>query len=67
MSVKETIEASPIKVAKAVFWAFLGIRKKSDHVADIESLTLKQIIVGGIIGGVLFVGSVLLLVKFATG
>ena len=67
MSVKKTIEVSPIKVAKAVFWAFLGIRKKSDHVADIESLTLKQIVIGGIIGGALFVGSVLLLVKFATG
>lgn len=67
MSTEKAIKASPIKVAKTVFWAFLGIRKKSDHVADIESLTLKQIIIGGIIGGALFVGSVLLLVKFATG
>lgn len=67
MSTEKAIKASPIKVAKAVFWAFLGIRKKSDHVADIESLKLKQIVIGGIIGGALFVGSVLLLVKFATG
>lgn len=59
-------KATPIQVAKAVFWAFFGVRKESDHTADVSSLTLGQIGIGGIIGSVLFVGSLLLLVKFVT-
>lgn len=51
-------------MAKAVFWAFFGVRKKSDHAADVESLTPAQIIIGGIIGAALFIGSLLVLVKF---
>ncbi len=59
-------KATPIQVAKAVFWAFFGVRKESDHAADILTLTLGQIVIGGIIGAALFVGSLLLLVKFVT-
>ncbi len=59
-------KATPIQVAKAVFWAFFGVRKESDHAADIATLTLGQIVIGGIIGAALFVGSLLLLVKFVT-
>ena len=60
------VKAGPVQVAKAVFWAFFGVRKNTDHAADVESLTLKQIVIGGIIGAALFVGSLLLLVKFMT-
>jgi hypothetical protein len=59
-------KAGAVQVAKAVFWAFFGVRKNTDHAADVESLTLKQIVIGGIIGAALFVGSLLLLVKFMT-
>jgi len=59
-------KAGPVQVAKAVFWAFFGVRKNTDHAADVESLTLKQIVIEGIIGAALFVGSLLLLVKFIT-
>jgi len=59
-------KATPIQVAKAVFWAFFGVRKESDHAADVSSLTLGQIVIGGIIGAALFVGSLLLLVRFVT-
>lgn len=60
------VKASPVQVAKAVFWAFFGVRKKTDHAADVESLTLKQIIIGGVIGAALFVGTLLLLVTLIT-
>jgi hypothetical protein len=63
---EKPVKAAPIQVAKAVFWAFFGVRKKSDHAADVESLTLGQIVIGGIIGAALFVGSLLLLVNFMT-
>ncbi len=59
-------KAGPVQVAKAVFWAFFGVRKHTDHAADVESLTLKQVVIGGIIGAALFVGTLLLLVKFIT-
>jgi hypothetical protein len=60
------VKAGPAQVAKAVFWAFFGVRKNTDHAADVESLTLKQVVIGGVIGAALFVGSLLLLVKFVT-
>jgi hypothetical protein len=62
-NVDKPVKAGPVQVAKAVFWAFFGVRKNTDHAADVESLTLKQIVIGGIIGAALFVGSLLLLVK----
>jgi hypothetical protein len=57
-------KASPLTVAKAVFWSFLGIRRKRDHEADSVRLTPVQVIVAGLIGAALFVASLILLVKF---
>jgi len=59
--------ASPLEAAKAVFWAFLGIRRGKDYEADSVRLTPLQVIVAGIIGAVLFVLSLLLLIRFITG
>ena len=63
---EKPVKAGPVQVAKAVFWAFFGVRKHTDHAADVESLTLKQVVIGGIIGTALFVGTLLLLVKLIT-
>lgn len=63
---EKPVKATPIQIANAVFWAFFGVRKKSDHAADVESLTLGQVVIGGVIGAALFVGSLLLLVNFMT-
>ncbi|MCZ6897478.1 MAG: DUF2970 domain-containing protein [Betaproteobacteria bacterium] len=63
---EKPVKATPIQIATAVFWAFFGVRKKSDHAADVESLTLGQVVIGGVIGAALFVGSLLLLVNFMT-
>ena len=60
-------KASPLTVAKAVFWSFLGIRRKQDHEADSVHLTPVQVIVAGIVGAVLLVTSLILLVKFIIG
>ncbi len=60
----EKQENAPIlQVAKAVMWAFMGIRKKSDHEFDAANLKPVQVIIGGLIGGALFVISVLLVVR----
>ena len=63
---KETAKpakASVIQIAKAVMFAFMGIRKKSDLEHDAATLTPAQVIVGGIIGAVLFVLGVILIVR----
>ena len=56
-------KASVIQIAKAVMFAFMGIRKKSDLEHDAAMLTPAQVIVGGIIGAILFVLGVMLVVR----
>ena len=56
-------DASVWQIAKAVLSAFMGIRKKSDLEHDAENLKPVQVIIGGLVGGMLFVICVLLLVK----
>ena len=59
-------KAGPLAAAKAVFWAFFGVRRRGDHARDLATLTPVQIIVTGIIAGVLFVLSLVLLVGWIT-
>jgi len=63
----DTVEKQKVatawQVAKAVMFAFMGIRKKSDLENDAATLKPTQLIVGGIIGGILFVISIMLLVR----
>jgi hypothetical protein len=51
-----------LKAALAVFWSFFGVRKRRDYDADAQNLTPAQIIIAGLIGGVVFVLTMLLLV-----
>jgi hypothetical protein len=54
------------QIAKAVSWAFFGVRKKSGLEMDASMLTPKQVIIGGLIGAAIFVVSLILLVKLVT-
>lgn len=54
-----------LKAALAVFWSFFGVRKRRDYDADAQSLTPAQVIIAGLIGGVIFVLTMLLLVYLA--
>lgn len=56
-------KASPLQVARAVFWSFFGIRKRSDYEVDSIQLKPQQVIVAGLIGAALFVLSLILLVR----
>ena len=58
--------AGPLDVAKAVFWSFLGIRKRAAHEKDFVTLKPVQVIVAGIIGAVILVLSIVTLVRFIT-
>jgi len=55
-----------LQVAKAVFWSFFGVRKRAEYEKDAVALTLQQVVTAGIIGGVIFVLSLVMLVRFIT-
>jgi hypothetical protein len=63
---QKAAKGSFLQIAKAVFWAFFGVRKQSDLDSDASSLTPAQVIIGGIIGAALFVIGLVLVVKFVT-
>lgn len=56
-------QAKFFTLAGAVFWSFLGIRRRQDYESDAASISLKQAVIAGIIGGVIFVVGVVVLVK----
>lgn len=64
MSAPEEKKLNLLRAARAVFWSFFGVRRNKDYAEDIAKLTVMQIIVSGIIGGVLFVLSLVMLVNY---
>ena len=60
-------KASPSQVARAVFWSFLGIRKRRDYEADSVELKPQQVIIAGLIGAAFLVLGLILLVRFVIG
>jgi len=64
--VEKKLKATPLQVAKAVFWSFFGVRKRAEYEKDAVALTLQQVVTAGIIGGIIFVLSLVMLVRFIT-
>jgi hypothetical protein len=60
-------KASPLQVAKAVFWSFFGIRKRRDYETDSVELKPHQVIIAGLIGAAILVASLILLVRLVIG
>ena len=56
-------KAGIVTVAKTVLWSFFGIRRRKEHEADVARLSLKQVVIAGIVGGVLFVLTLVLIVR----
>ena len=52
-------KASMLQAARAVFWSFFGVRRRSDYDRDAVQLTLGQVIAAGVIGAVLFIATLL--------
>lgn len=48
---------------KAVFWSFFGVRKRSDYEKDAEQLNPVHVIIAGLIGAVIFIVTLVLIVK----
>lgn len=58
-------KASPIQILKAILWSLLGVRQQKGYEDDVAKITLKQAVIGGLIGGLIFVGTMVTLVVFA--
>jgi hypothetical protein len=52
---------------KAVFWSFFGVRKKSDYEKDAQQLNPVHVIIAGLIGAVIFVVTLIVIVKSVVG
>ncbi len=58
-------KASFFQVMKAVLWSMLGVRQQKGYENDAAKITLKQAVIAGIIGGIVFVCTILTLVTLA--
>jgi hypothetical protein len=56
-------KSSFMQSMKAVMWGFLGVRKKSGLQEDIASLSFVHIIIAGVVGALIFMTTLLLIVK----
>jgi hypothetical protein len=59
--------ASFFQTLSAVLWSFFGVRKGRDHDADMARLNPVHVIVTGVLAGVAFVLSLVLLVRIILG
>ncbi|MGH8247607.1 MAG: DUF2970 domain-containing protein [Gammaproteobacteria bacterium] len=59
-------KGNALRALKAVFWAFLGIRRGDAARADLASLKPWQVMVAGVIGAALFVTVIVSLVRMIT-
>ena len=66
-SMRSPQTASPLRVARAVFWSFLGVRKSVEHEKDLARIKPAQVVIAGLVGALIFVLSLVLLVKFIVG
>ncbi len=60
-------KATPWQVVRAVLSAFIGIRGRTAHEHDAVTLSPVHVIIAGIIAAVVFVLSLVMLVRFITG
>ena len=60
-------KASFFQIAKAVMWSMLGVRQQKGYEDDTAKITLKQAVVAGLIGGFIFVVSMITFVHFVIG
>ncbi|MES2048165.1 MAG: DUF2970 domain-containing protein [Pseudomonadota bacterium] len=56
-------KASFAATLKAVFWSFLGIRKKSDYEKDAARLNPIHVIIAAVIGVLIFISILVTVVK----
>jgi Protein of unknown function (DUF2970) len=64
--VREVRKSPFLRTAKAVLWSFVGLRTRADYEQDVDQLNPVHIVVAGLLGVVVFVGSLMLLAMWIT-
>jgi len=59
----ERRQASFLATMKAVCWSFFGVRKRRDYEHDAANLNPVHVIVGGLVGALVFIGILVLVVR----
>ena len=57
-------KGSMVRAFKAVAWSFFGVRKGAEYEKDVAQLNPLHVIVAGIVAAALFVGVLVVLVKW---
>ena len=58
-----SVVRSTLRAFKLVAWSFFGIRKKSEFHKDVAQVTPAQVVLVGVVSGVLFVLTLVLVVN----
>ena len=53
-----------LQTARAIAWAFFGVRDSREHQKDVSQMKPLHLIAGGVIAAMLFIGALLLLVNW---
>ena len=60
-------KGSIFRTVKAVMWSFVGLRSRGAYEQDVAQLNPLHIIVAGLVGVFVFVGSLILLATWVVG
>ena len=62
-----TRAGSIVRTVKAVTWSFIGLRARGDFEKDVAQLNPVHIVVVGLVGVCVFVGSLMMLATWVVG
>ncbi len=57
--------ATIFQIFKAISWSMLGVRQQKGYENDVASITPVQAVIAGLVGGAMFIVTVLILVTLA--
>ena len=60
-------KGSFLQTLQAVGWSFFGVRKRAGQEQDVAKLNPVHVIIAGLIGAALFVGALVMAVKWVVG
>jgi len=64
---KDQQKGSFFRMVKAVLWSFVGLRSQGGYEEDVAQLNPLHIVIAGLVGVFVFVGSLILLATWVVG
>ena len=64
---KDQRKGSFFRTVKAVLWSFVGLRSQGGYEQDVAQLNPVHIVIAGLVGVFIFVGSLILLATWVVG